>query len=86
MASSHGPTPEAAWRELELLVDAGLSPAQALASAWITPARFFGVAERLGSIEPGKAADLVLLRENPLKDISAVRRVQRVMLAGEWVE
>ena len=86
VASSHGPTPEAAWRELELLVDSGLSPAETLATAMMIPARFLGVAERLGSIEPGKAADLTLLEENPLQNISAVRKVSRVMLAGEWVK
>ena len=86
VASSHGPTPEAAWRELELLVDAGLSPAEALETAMAIPARFFGVAERLGTIEAGKEADLVLLEENPLANISAVRKVAKVMLAGEWVE
>ena len=49
-------------------------------------ARYFGVAERLGTIAAGKEADLVLLEANPLADISAVRRVARVMLAGQWIE
>lgn len=86
VASSHGLAPEAAWRELELLVDAGLSPDEALEAATTIPARYFGVAERLGTVEPGKEADLALLEENPLADISAVRKVSRVMLAGAWVE
>lgn len=86
VASSHGPTPEAIWRELELLVEAGLSPAQALSAATGAAARFFGAQDRLGTVEAGKAADLVLLDGDPLADVSALRRVSRVMLNGAWLE
>ena len=48
-------------------------------------ARFFRVADRLGSVEPGKLADLILVDGEPLVDISAMRRVKRVMLNGRWV-
>ena len=41
--------------------------------------------DRLGSIEPGKLADLVLVAGDPLKNISDMRRIKRVMLSGEWV-
>jgi len=85
VASSHGPTPEAIWRDLELLVDAGLSPAEAIESATHVAARFFGARERLGTIEVGRAADLVLLEGDPLEDVSAVRSVSRVMLNGRWI-
>lgn len=85
VASSHGLAGGGEWRELELLADAGLSPNEVLETASTIPARYFGVAERLGTVEPGKEADLVLLQENPLADISAVRKVDRVMLAGRWV-
>lgn len=85
VASSHGPTPEAIWRELELLVDAGLTPAEAVESATHVAARFFGARERLGTVEVDRAADLVLLERNPLEDVSAVRSVSRVMLNGRWI-
>ena len=48
-------------------------------------AEFFRVSVRLGTIEPGKLADLVLLASDPLQDIRAMRRVERVMLNGRWL-
>jgi imidazolonepropionase-like amidohydrolase len=48
-------------------------------------ARFFRIAERLGSIEKGKIADLVLVKGNPLQNISDARNVMKVMLNGVWV-
>ena len=86
LSSSHGPTPEGNWREFELLVDAGFTPKEALETAMLPAARFFGAAERLGSIDAGKAADLVLLSADPTADIKNVRKVARVMLNGVWVE
>lgn len=68
-------------QELELLVDAGLSTVDTLRAATILPARHFGLDDR-GSIEPGKRADLVLLRENPLQDIRATKSIERVWCAG----
>jgi imidazolonepropionase-like amidohydrolase len=68
-------------RELELLVDAGLSAVDALRSATILPARHFGLADR-GVIAPGKRADLVLIDGNPLEDISAVSEIAAVWCAG----
>ncbi len=86
LSSSHGPTPEGNWREFELLVDAGFTPKEALEAAMLPAARFFGVAERLGSIEVGKAADLALLDADPTADIKNVRKVARVMLNGVWLK
>jgi imidazolonepropionase-like amidohydrolase len=48
-------------------------------------ARYFRASDRLGSVESGKLADLVLVEGNPLKDITDMRRIKRVMLNGEWV-
>jgi amidohydrolase family protein len=74
--------PEDLPRELELLVQAGLSPMEALQSATISPARFLGMADSLGAVQPSKVADLVLLQADPLVDIRNVSRVQVVIRAG----
>jgi imidazolonepropionase-like amidohydrolase len=72
-------------RELELLVEAGLTPAEALRTATIEPARVLGVDDQLGTVEPGKLADLVLLAANPLDDISNTRRIEAVVSRGRIV-
>ena len=69
-------------RELELLVEAGLNPADALRSATIWPADFLGLNESIGSIATGKRADLLLLDGNPLSDISQTQRIRAVVLDG----
>jgi imidazolonepropionase-like amidohydrolase len=68
--------------ELEELVKAGLTPAEALRAATSSPARYFGVEAEYGSIAMGKAADLILLRENPLSDIRNTRSIEAVILGG----
>ena len=73
----------AAHRELELLVRAGLAPLQALAAATTVAAAKVGAEHRLGTVEPGKEADLVLLRESPLDDIRNTRRVELVVKRGQ---
>ena len=72
-------------REMELLHEAGLSNMEVIVAATLENARFFRIEERLGSIEPGKLADLVLVEGDPLQDISAMRNVKQVMLNGAWV-
>ncbi|WP_133272117.1 amidohydrolase family protein [Hymenobacter radiodurans] len=69
--------------ELELLVQAGLTPAQALRAATINGATFMGVADKSGSIGPGKYADLVLLNQNPLTDISNIKKIDTVISRGK---
>lgn len=69
-------------RELELYVAAGLSPADALATATIVPARAMGLERQTGSIAVGKRAELVLVAGNPGREISDLRRVELVMRAG----
>ena len=71
--------------ETELLVECGLTPMEAIVAATMNNARFFRVQDRLGSIEPDKLADLILVDGDPLDDIHVVRNVQRVMLNGLWV-
>ena len=69
--------------ELELLVQAGFTPMEALQSATIQPARFLGTADSMGTVEPGKVADLVLLDRDPLADIANVGTVQAVVIGGK---
>jgi imidazolonepropionase-like amidohydrolase len=72
-------------RELELLVDYGLTPVQALRAATTTNARLFHLDDQLGSIRPGLLADLVAVRGDPVRDIHAVRDVRFVMKGGTVV-
>ena len=58
-------------KELELQVEAGLTPLQALRSATITPAKFFNLDNKIGTIDPGTYADLVILNSNPLEKIKS---------------
>ena len=68
--------------ELEELVKAGLTPSEALVAATVSPARYFGVEGEYGNIAEGKAADMVLLRENPLTYIRNTRSIEAVVLGG----
>jgi hypothetical protein len=77
---------EAPWREMELLVEAGLTPMQAIQAATATGAAFLGRERDLGTVEPGKLADLIVLRGNPLARISDIRTVERVLAGGAWVD
>jgi len=77
---------EAPWRELELLVASGLSPLEAITAATGTAAGFLYRNDQLGTLRAGFQADLVVLRDNPVRDISAVRNVERVMVAGQWID
>lgn len=83
LAGTDSPNPGTAHgasihRELELLVQAGLTPIEALAAATSVPANRFGLDDR-GGIAPGKRADLVLVGGDPTTDIKATRRI-----AGVW--
>jgi hypothetical protein len=69
-------------QELELLVESGLSPAGAIRCATLHNAQALGQAGRLGTIEPGKLADLVLLDANPLESIGNTRRIAKVFRGG----
>jgi imidazolonepropionase-like amidohydrolase len=73
---------ESFHRELELLVSAGIPPLDVLSIATRNGAKALGRLAEFGTVETGKRADLVLLRDNPLASISATRRVVWVMKNG----
>ena len=70
--------------ELELLVSAGLTNEEALASATRLPAEWLGTNGDRGTIEVGKRADLVLLDANPIEDIANARKIAGVFVGGRW--
>jgi imidazolonepropionase-like amidohydrolase len=72
-------------RELEYLVDAGLTPYEALRTGTANPSRFFGSPDDFGVIKTGAGADLILLDANPLDDIANTRRIHGVMVRGRWL-
>lgn len=71
--------------ELELLVNAGLTSEEALAAATRSAATWLQIDDKLGTIEPGKFADMVLLNANPLEHISNTRNIAGVFVNGRWV-
>ena len=71
--------------ELELMAKAGLAPMKILVAATSGAARCLGVADSLGSIAPGKWADLVVLEKDPLADIKNARAIESVWIAGRRV-
>lgn len=75
-------SPFGVHREMHAMVQAGIPPADVLRIATINGARALGVADRLGSIEPGKWADLVIVRGNPLEEIRNTRHVRFVLRGG----
>jgi cytosine/adenosine deaminase-related metal-dependent hydrolase len=84
-------TPEFLWlygftmhRELKALTDAGLSNYAALEAATKNPSMFFGTLNKVGTIEKGRRADLILLNANPLENISNTENRAGVMLKGKY--
>jgi imidazolonepropionase-like amidohydrolase len=73
-------------RELEIYVQAGFTPAEAIAAATIVPARLVGQDKRTGSIKVGKTADLVLVEGDPSKRIGDLRHTRVVMLDGKLLD
>jgi imidazolonepropionase-like amidohydrolase len=77
---------EAPWRELELLVESGFTPLEAITAGTATAAGFLYRSHELGSLRPGRQADVLVLRDNPAASIGAIRTVDRVMVAGQWID
>ena len=80
--SQHGWTYQ---REMELLVESGLTPLEVITASTWNNAMYFGCHDRLGSVEPGKLADMILVDGQPHEDIRAMYKIRRVMLGGNWV-
>jgi cytosine/adenosine deaminase-related metal-dependent hydrolase len=70
--------------EMELFQQAGFTPMEALQTATSNPARFLGTEATMGSVAPGKIADLVLLNADPTADIHNARKIESVVLAGKY--
>jgi len=71
--------------ELQRFVAAGFSPMEALQTATLNPARFLGMEDRLGTVEEGKMADVVLLEANPLDDIRNTQKIAGVIVNGRYL-
>ncbi len=72
--------------EVEALVEAGLSPMEALGAGTRGSAEWAGASDRVGTLEPGKFADMLILEEDPLVDIRNTRKIVKVILGGRVVE
>jgi imidazolonepropionase-like amidohydrolase len=72
--------------ELDVLVDAGLTPLEALQTATLNVAKFLDSTDRLGTVSPGRAADLVLLDANPLEEIGNTKKIHAVVLRGRYLD
>ncbi|MEQ1586903.1 MAG: amidohydrolase family protein, partial [Cyclobacteriaceae bacterium] len=70
--------------ELKYLVDAGLTPYQALRTGTVNVAKYLNLPDA-GTIRPGAIADLVLINGNPLTDITNTKKVEGVMVRGKWL-
>ncbi len=79
----HGPTVQ---HEIELWVQAGIAPSVALQAATYNAARLLRAEKRIGSIQPGNDADLLVVDGNPLEDISATERISLVVFKGERID
>lgn len=75
----------AVYREIEWMVEGGMSPEQALVSSTLTAAELCDVSDKLGSVTPGKLADLIAMPANPLADIKALRSLDVVLKDGEII-
>jgi imidazolonepropionase-like amidohydrolase len=72
--------------ELEALVKIGLSPLDTLLAATIEPARALGYSETVGTLEPGKKADMLVIASDPTKNISALREINSIWLGGKQIQ
>jgi imidazolonepropionase-like amidohydrolase len=77
--------PDYLTREFDAMVAWGMKPVEALQAATVNAAQLLGIADQVGTIEPGKTADIVAVNGDPISDIKAINNVVLVMKAGEVV-
>lgn len=78
---------DAIWFEMRALVDIGMSPLQVISAATLTNAQILSQSDELGTVEPGKLADLIVVDGNPLQGLDVLRNIEFVMKGGEiWYE
>jgi len=71
--------------EMEAMIAAGLTPLEILRSGTKNPAMYFGMEESFGQILEGMVADMILINNNPLNNISALKEISGVMVRGTWL-
>jgi imidazolonepropionase-like amidohydrolase len=72
-------------REIRRMTQAGMSPYEVLVTGTRNVGEYFANEDDFGTVAPGKRADLVLLRSNPLEDVGNVDSIEGVMVAGRWL-
>lgn len=77
---------EALWREMKAFVDLGMSPQRVISAATRINARIMGWGDKIGTIEPGKLADIIVVKGNPLFNIMALADVETVVKDGKVVK
>jgi imidazolonepropionase-like amidohydrolase len=81
--TAHGPS---VYREMEAMQAAGMSAADVFRASTLTAAQAMGLEREMGTIEPGKRADLLLLSADPLEDIRNTSRIDAVVVGGRWLD
>lgn len=74
------------WMEMNRLVDAGLTPAQVFRAATIVNAEALGLDREFGTVQPGKRANLLLLRKDPTQTVEAYDEIVKVILRGRVID
>jgi imidazolonepropionase-like amidohydrolase len=72
--------------EFELMVKFGMPPAEAIKAATVNAADLLGLSAEIGTLEPGKSADLIAVKGDPIKDVKVLKTVDFVMARGEVVK
>ena len=72
--------------EFELMVKYGMPPAEALKAATVNAADLLGLSSEVGTIEPGKSADIIAVAGDPLADVTVLKKVDFVMARGEVIK